>query len=136
MKKKNIALLCLGVVLCVAAVVLSLMSFNDQELLQISLVRYPLLLCGIPFAGGIAMIYLAIADKPFAIRLTKILLSSGLIVISIAWAIEFITFFADEPSAFWFAFGMSLVWVILAIYLFITALLNKPAAVAKRKKKA
>ncbi len=130
MKKKSIVLLCLGGILCVAALVLSWISFENQAFLQLAFVKFPFLLAGIPFAGGVALVYLGLGseNKMFARRLCKILFAVGVIVISLAWAVDMIRYFQGETTVAIFSGLFTAVWQALGVYLLATALNDKPAA--------
>ena len=125
MKKNNIVMLILGGILCVAAIVLSLVSFKDQAFLQLAFVKFPYLVSAIPFAGGVALIYFGVGDKLFARRLAKILFAAGAIIISLSWAVDFIRYFAGESTVAIFAGLLTAVWQALGVYLLATALSDK-----------
>lgn len=127
MKKSSIAMLVVGAVLCVAAIVLSLVSYANEAFLQTAFVKYPYLVSGIPFAAGVVLIYFALQDKKlFAFRLAKILFATGAIIISLAWAVDMIAYFPGEPTVAIFAGVLTAIWQALGVYLLATALSGKP----------
>ena len=125
MKKNNIVMLILGGILCIAAIVLSLVSFKDQAFLQLAFVKFPYIVSAIPFAGGVALVYFGIGDKLLARRLAKILFATGAIIISLSWAVDFIRYFAGEATVAIFAGLLTAVWQALGVYLLATALSDK-----------
>ena len=101
-----------------------------HRFLQLAFVKFPFLLAGIPFAGGVALVYLGMGsdDKMMARRLSKILFAVGVIVISLAWAVDMIRYFQGETTVAIFAGLFTAVWQALGVYLLATALNDKPAA--------
>ena len=128
MKKSSIVMIVIGALLCVASVVLSLVSFANHEFLQLTFIKFPYLISGIPFAGGVVLIYFALENKMFARRLAKVLFASGVIIISLSWAVDMIRYFAGEPTVAIFAGLFTAVWQALGVYLLATALSDKPVS--------